>query len=69
MSSNDHKTFLTLELNKLLEEIDKLPLVKYGLDNHNYPQYLRNFNLDSDFVYKIQLMLTFDVFTMKQVKI
>ena len=69
MSSNDPKTFLTLELNKLLEAIDKLPLVKYGLDNHNYPQYLRNVNLDSDFVCKIQLMLTFDVFTMKQVKI
>ena len=26
MSSNDHKTFLTSELNKLLEAIDKLPL-------------------------------------------
>ena len=26
MSSNDHKTFLTSELNKLLEEVDKLLL-------------------------------------------
>ena len=26
MSSNNHKTFLTSELNKLLEAIDKLPL-------------------------------------------
>ena len=26
MSSNDHKTFLTSELNKLLEAVDKLPL-------------------------------------------
>ena len=65
MSSNDHRTFLTSKLNKPLEAIDKLPLHP----KIRFTQNLRNVKSHSYFVYEIQLMLKFDVFAMKQVKL
>ena len=63
-----YTTWLEVPVSGTLD-IVTLSYNKYGLNIHKLSKNLRRVKLHSDFVYKIQLMLTLDVFTMKQVKI